>query len=442
MNITPQKKPAFLIAAPKSNSGKTIVTLGLLQAFKDRGYKVQPFKCGPDYIDPMHHTSIAGQPSYNLDTWMSSSEHVTSLFNELSSQADVAVVEGVMGLFDGAKKDKGSSAEVAKLLNLPVILVIDAGSMAYSAAPLLYGYKHFDTEVNMAGVIFNKVSGESHYQFLKEAAEDVGIESLGYIPQNQDIVFESRHLGLFMPQDKEYFKPVKLAAQLIEQHVCLDKLIEITKKPFEKSNPVITHAKPKLTIAIANDKAFNFMYPANIKALNEIAEVIFFSPLNDTKLPESDLIWLPGGYPELFARELSENTIMLEQIKKHGECGKAIIAECGGMMYLGKTLVTKDRADYQLCGLFNYATSTQNMKLNLGYRKIEINQQEFYGHEFHYSQLVNAEEAVSNCHCLSANNHEINLPVFRKKKIWASYLHLYLGESEKMKNLIQLILND
>ena len=426
---------AFLIAGPKSNSGKTMITLGLLKALVDRGHKVQPFKCGPDYIDPMHHAAVAGVPSYNLDTFMSSEEHMKDVFYKQSKEADISIIEGVMGLFDGASRDKGSSAEISKLLGLPVILVVDAASTAYSIAPLLYGFKHFDKEVNIAGVIFNKVGSASHYSFLKDAADDVGVTSLGYIPKTEGLKMPSRHLGLQMPQDVQDNSSIELAASLIEQHIDIDLLLEQYKVEPQKTVATIEIEKRDKVFAIAKDEAFNFMYPANIDALKELGKVVFFSPMHDVQLPEADLIWLPGGYPELFAQTLSENVLMREQMAHYAKQGGAIVAECGGMMYLGKSL--KSDKQWPMCAQFDYTTSTENMKLTLGYRKVEGKHDSLYGHEFHYSAIAdNNKERSQEYKALSARGREVDMMLFKNGKIWSSYLHLYLGEVDKMKNFL------
>lgn len=426
-------KPAFLIAGPKSNSGKTIVTLGLLQAFRNRGLQVQAFKCGPDYIDPMHHTRISGRPSYNLDKWMSADVHVKSVFTDKASSSDVAIVEGVMGLFDGARRAKGSSAEVAKLLDLPVVLVVDASSVAYSIAPLLYGFKHFDPSVNIAGVIFNKVSGDSHYQFLKEAADDVGLISLGYLPRNAALTLESRHLGLFMPQDEGTDSPVQMAAELLEKHVDIDMLLnnKVTLPSVQKVSST-DYDKLKV-IAVAQDEAFNFMYPANIDALQQIGKIVFFSPLNDAALPKADVVWLPGGYPELYAQQLTDNTAMRQSIVSYAQQGGTIIAECGGMIYAGDYFTDKENTDYKMCQLFDYSTTTQAMKLTLGYRRLHMNGEDYFGHEFHYSRLDVEASSDKSVTAFTAREREANMPVYRTGNVWASYMHLYLGEPDKMR---------
>ncbi|PWD98412.1 cobyrinate a,c-diamide synthase [Marinilabilia rubra] len=433
------KKPTFLIAAPKSNSGKTLVTLGLIRALADLGLCVQPFKCGPDYIDPMHHAEIAGRPSYNLDLWMSSESHVMEVFNNQVKDADVGVVEGVMGLFDGALKDEGSSASVARLLDIPVVLVVDASSVAYSVAPLLYGFKNFDKTIRLAGVIFNKVAGASHYQFLEEAASASGVKALGYIPRDKDLAIDDRHLGLHMPGESEGSRIVKKAAKHIREHVDLSTLLEESQMDFSEVTPELTTDSKKISIAIASDKAFNFNYKANLDCLQEIGNVHYFSPLKDEQLPEADLLWLPGGYPELFAGELSRNELMMRSIREFAHSGKAVVAECGGMMYLGKSIISKEGEVHEMAGIFDFSTSFEDMKLHLGYRQVLFDGMELKGHEFHYSKLLNGH-TTPEYEVKTARGKTIEMPVFRFNKVWASYMHLYLGEPGRMKSFLEQIL--
>ncbi len=431
------KTANFLIAAPKSNSGKTLVTLGLIHAFRKRNFNVQTFKCGPDYIDPMHHKYIAGNAAYNLDLWMASSSHIQEIYAQHASKADIAITEGVMGLFDGARKAKGSSAEVAKLLHLPVILVVDAQSVAYSIAPLLYGFKNFDTSIQFAGVIFNKVGSESHYQFLKDAANDVGMPCLGYVPRDKQLTVESRHLGLHLPGEHNNMAIVEHAAALIEKHVDLDLLLQKSTTSIAMPPQKAAPAKGNLKIALAQDEAFAFTYQANIDILQQIGEIIPFSPLHDHTVPNADLLWLPGGYPELFAQQLSQNSSMITSIKQFIESGKSTIAECGGMMYLGKQLQLKDGNIYDMVGAFDYITSLEKMKLHLGYRKITTNNQVLHCHEFHFSEITQMDTHLLKADIKTARDKDIDVNIFKNKNCWASYAHLYLGEFDKMKQFLE-----
>lgn len=217
----------FLIGAAASNSGKTTLTMGLLRALRDRGLRVQPFKCGPDYIDTMFHHLASGNESINLDSFFASHGHLQDLFHRHSMQADVSVVEGVMGLFDGYEKTQGSSAEIAKILGLPIVLVINAKSTAYSVAPLIYGYKTFDPQLHIAGVIFNQVGSDKHYHLLQQACADAGVECLGYLARNPQLIIPGRHLGLTISERQEMDNLITLAAKEVEQHVDIEKLIAL-----------------------------------------------------------------------------------------------------------------------------------------------------------------------------------------------------------------------
>jgi cobyrinic acid a,c-diamide synthase len=428
-------KPQFLIAAPSSGTGKTTVTQGLLRILSNRGLQVQPYKCGPDYLDTRHHSWAAGRPSLNLDTFMSSSNHVKQIYSHYLQNADAGVVEGVMGLFDGAKKMEGSSAQIAELLNIPIILVVNAKATAYSIAPLLYGFKNFYSGIQLKGVIFNFVSGESHYQFLKEACEDVGLTPLGYIPRNEDLHLPSRHLGLRISSEHDYETSIQAIADHINKTVDVDLLLKITTReaPYltlEKSSP-----KQGIRIAVARDKAFNFTYHENLRALNSLGTIEYFSPLHDQNLPEADLVYLAGGYPELHLKELASNYSMQQSIKKYCEEEGKLLAECGGMMYLCNHIIDSKGKKFSMVGLLNQDVSMEDMKLHLGYRKITMDRQEFRGHEFHYSHLTNCKEECNIAEVTTARDKKVETPVFRKKNTVASYIHFYWGEQNLLQTL-------
>ncbi|CAL2095704.1 Cobyrinic acid A,C-diamide synthase [Tenacibaculum sp. 190524A02b] len=420
---------AFLIAAPWSNSGKTTITLGLARYFSNEGLKVQTFKCGPDYIDTIHHTTAARNPSVNLDSVLMSDAHIQEVFTKYSSVADVNIVEGVMGLFDGAEKDKGSSAEIAKKLNIPVVLVVNAKAMAYTIAPILHGLKTFDPAVKIAGVLFNFVRTESHYAFLKEACDSVGLTSLGYIPPNDAIKIPSRHLGLHI--DTSFEEVIENAASHIGKHIKVDVLINEVAREVEVikgvSNGLSNGFKPIGKIAVAKDEAFTFTYLENLNYLKELGEVTFFSPLHDNTLPEADIIYLAGGYPELYLEQLSTNTQMREAIKKAAEKGVKILAECGGMMYLGNQIINQEGISYPMVGVFDFSTTMENKKLHLGYRKVVFEDETIWGHEFHYSSIMQ-DDYSSVAEIYTARNKEINTKVYSYKNVLASYIHLYWGE--------------
>ncbi|RBL91334.1 cobyrinate a,c-diamide synthase [Chitinophaga flava] len=419
-------KPQFLIAAPHSGAGKTTVTLALLRALRRSGRKVQPFKCGPDYLDPKHHTLAAGQTSVNLDQYMMQEQHLLELYHWYSSQADVSIIEGVMGLFDGARKMEGSSAALAALLDIPVILVVNAKAMAYSAAALLYGYKHFFPEIQIAGVIFNFVNTPSHYRILEEAAADVGIPALGYLPEQPEVKIPSRHLGLHISAETDYDKIIDAAADHLTAHIDLEQLLQQTLRPAVAATAPATTPSTQLRIAVAQDEAFNFTYRENINALSQLGPVTYFSPLTDTALPEADLLYLPGGYPELHLPQLAANRTLLEQLRQYKG---HILAECGGMMYLGESIVDENGTAYPMVGLLPVQTSMQRKKLSLGYREIHIGDVVLRGHEFHYSQFTTPPDITqTDIRVLNARNEILTTPVFHTSSILASYMHFYWGD--------------
>lgn len=425
----------FLISAISSGSGKTTVTLGLLRALRNRGLSVQPLKCGPDYIDTKYHVLAAGNESVNLDLFLSSESHLKYLYNKYSSDKDVCITEGVMGLFDGYDRMNGSSAQIAEKLNIPVILVLNAKSMAYSAAALLYGFKNFSDKVNIAGVIFNFVASESHYNFLKEACHDVGLEPLGYLPKNTEIEIPSRHLGLNIDEQYRFEKFADNAATLVEKYIDIDKLLSITRInqsdiETEKGERVSSQG---LRISVARDSAFNFMYHENIEYLKRIGTVSYFSPLSDKQLPESDFVYLPGGYPELYLTELSSNRTMLDSIRHYIEAGGKVLAECGGMMYLSSSISDENGTEYPMVNIFDQKATMENMKLKLGYRQFEYNGMSLKGHEFHYSTIKSEQQSIVQQY--TAKGQVTDTKLMRYKNTIAGYTHLYWGDMDNLMTL-------
>ena len=432
------KKTAFLLAAPSSGSGKTTLTLALLRLFAERGLTVQPFKCGPDYLDTRLHSLAASwggnsRTGINLDTFMASKEHVRELFCRYSSDADASVVEGVMGLFDGAEKSEGSSAEIASALGIPVIMVVNAKSMAYSAAPLLYGFRTFDPRVNLAGVIFNQVNTLSHYRYLEAAARDAGVEPLGYLPYSNAVAISERHLGLDISTGYDREGVITAMAEHVKKTVAIERLLDLTRVAFPPCDPVpVSGRKGGRVIAVARDAAFNFIYHENLEALGEQGEIVFFSPIDDERLPKADMLYLAGGYPELYAEQLSSNGAMREEIASYCRQGGVAYAECGGMMYLGKTMTLKDGTLYPMCGVFDFDTTIQDSKLSLGYRKVVLEEMpgvELPGHEFHYSRISREGELHNIAAVKNARGESVETPVFRMENTIASYIHLYWGEN-------------
>ena len=424
--------PQFMVAAPSSNSGKTTITLGLLRAFQRKGKVVQPFKCGPDYLDTTHHTLAAGQQGINLDLFMSSSHHVKHLYHKYSENKEAVVVESVMGLYDGAIDDRDSSAAIAKLLQLPVILVVDARAMAYSAGALVYGFKHFDPEVNLAGVIFNFVRSDSHYRFLRDACKKIDVTSLGYLPPEEKIKIPSRYLGLNIDAAIDFDRIIDRTADHLEKHLDLDQLEEITKRPLP-GKPRQYNGKvvnPKKVIAIAKDEAFRFTYHENIETLKQLGQVVYFSPMHDAALPKADFIYLAGGYPELHIQTLAKNKDMLNAIRQYCLQGGRLLAECGGFMYLGRHIIDAEGKAHEMVNFFPSTTSMVNKKLTLGYRAFSWEQNTLKGHEFHYSSLTGADNLPSIGTLFNAKQEPVGSKVYRKGNVMASYVHFYWAEQE------------
>lgn len=430
------KLSRLLISATTSGSGKTTVTLGLLRALKNRGLRTQPFKCGPDYIDTKYHDLASGNHSINLDVFLASSDHVKSVYTKYTAKNDACIVEGVMGLYDGYDRMEGSSAQIAELLDLPVVLVINAKSMAYSSAALLYGFKNFYKGINVVGVIFNFVASESHYSYLKDACEDVGLEALGYLPKDTNVEIPSRHLGLNIEKEFIFDEFANKVADLIEKHINVDRLLEITSiiRPQYISKKAKTE-KGNLNISVAYDEAFNFIYHENIEYLKQLGNVTFFSPIADKRLPlHSDLVYLPGGYPELYLSELSSNKPMLESINSYIENEGKLIAECGGMMYLCTSIADKDGVEYPMVNILKQKATMQHMKLKLGYRSFNYNGQSIKGHEFHYSKTEDPENNLSSVtQILNAKGMPVDTKLIRYKNTIAGYTHIYWAELDLMK---------
>lgn len=418
-------KPAFLIAATSSGCGKTTLSLGLMRAMVRRGLSVQPFKCGPDYIDTQFQAIASGRESINLDLFMASKAHVRYLFSHYSEESDVSIVEGVMGLFDGFDKMRGSSAELSRVLDIPVVLLINAASSAYSVAATIYGFTHFMPEVKVSGVIFNRVASENHFSFLREACLDTGTECFGYIGRNQSLQTPSRHLGLTLTARDEMERFVNLAADEVERNVDISRLLTSVSTPKRVKEKAQTPVSGNLTAAVARDEAFSFIYPANLRS---VGKVIYFSPLHDKHLPEADIVYFPGGYPELYASELAANSTMIKETRAFADNGGYILAECGGLIYLC------DEIDgHRMCGIFPLKATMKASKLTLGYRSVMFPDITLKGHEFHYSHIVDPMAAETIAFQEDAKGRRVSTHVYRYKNTIAGYTHLYWAEADILR---------
>lgn len=461
--------PQFLIAAPTSGSGKTTVSRGLMALLSKKGLKVQPFKCGPDYIDTKYHAAVCGRPSINLDTFMASPEHVRRLYARYAADAGVCVAEGMMGMYDGYDRDRGSSAEIACLLHLPVVLVVDAKSVAYSVAPLLWGFLNFRPDVRIAGVIFNRVGSARHYEMLCEVCRDLNITCLGYLPKHKNLELASRYLGLDFSRSGDT-EDTNLLTDLLEKHVDWKLLLEKTtsflpekpaegKQEREKTEETEKAEKPeqpdRLHILVArNEESFSFIYEEHLDILRRIGRVSFFNPEQDMPIPsDTDLLYLPGGYPEKHPEVLARAGETLRSIRSYVEAGGRVLAECGGMIYLARSIEYasgetggdasaetggEDCREESLAGVFPFGISAcKHRKLTLGYRSFDYNGQHLRGHEFHYTQISREPgDALppSVAQVYNAKGQAVDTPVFRYKNVIASYTHLYWGEI----NLLEL----
>jgi cobyrinic acid a,c-diamide synthase len=434
----------FLIAGTASGVGKTTVTLAILAAMRRRGLTVQPFKGGPDFLDTGHHTSVAGRTARNLDTWMLTKESNGDVLREASQGADLVVVEGMMGLFDGKNgaTECGSSAEIAKLFQLPVVLLLDAAKSARSIAAVVLGFERFDPKLKLAGVILNRAASERHFQMLATAINtSCDTPVLGWLPRNTDIAIAERHLGLKMLEEVDETgvleHRINILALLAEQHLKLDALASLSCGfNFADSG---CHSElrtmPPIRVGLARDPAFNFYYEDNFDLLRrQGAEIVPFSPIGDTVLPESlDALYFGGGYPELYARELSGNQAMLNSIRLFADSERPIYAECGGMVYLSNQLTLLDGHKYAMAGVLPITTEMTDKLVKFGYVTVVLTRDcllgaagtTLKGHSFHYSR-ISADCALPTSYRISYSlSNKEEEEGFCVKNILASYIHVH-----------------
>lgn len=406
-----------------SGSGKTTVARGLMGLYTQKGYTVQPFKCGPDYIDTKFHTAVCHRPSINLDTFMASPEHVRELFHGYGDEADLCIVEGMMGLFDGYDRERGSAYEIARVLDIPVVLVVDARSAAYSMAALLSGFINFRKDIRFAGVIYNKVGSGKHAAMLRQVCEDLGIECLGCLPKQTELEVGGRYLGLDFSEKAKDEGIGNKVNDVFAEHIAWKRLLDISNP--SPLNTILT-PRPLLlekTLIARNAESFSFIYQENI---DRLANIAFFDPEKDVPLLEGvDLLYLPGGYPEKHLEALVKNEACRMAIKHYAERGGSIVAECGGMMYLCERIVT-DVGEYPMCGVLPYSITARkaDRRLSLGYRQFTLDGKAYRGHEFHYTQFL-GESPDSLVQVYDAKGNPVATPIFRFKNVLASYTHLY-----------------
>lgn len=400
--------PRIVIAATASGVGKTTVTVGLIAALRARGLRVSAFKCGPDYLDPTYHARVLGQPSQNLDSWMMGREAIVTTLAHAAQNTDIAVIEGMMGLFDGTTptSDEGSTAEIAKWLEAPAILVLDASGIARTVCAVAAGFMRFDPAIRMAGLICNRVGGQGHLALLRQARPEVPV--LGGFPDQSELSFPERHLGLLSATETAVPDELFSAwAQLAADWLDLDAIIAIARAapplPIPASTERRAHSQPRCRIAIAHDEAFHFYYEDNLRRLEELgAELIHFSPCHDLALPAADGLYFGGGYPEACAGELAGNLEMLSEVRAFAARGGPIYAECGGLMYLCEAIRTLDGAQWPMAALVPGVAVMQPRLQALGYVEVETRAEtilgaagtRFRGHQFRYSTLEDSGRSI------------------------------------------------
>lgn len=393
----------FLVAALRSGSGKTTVTLGLLRALARRGIRVAGAKCGPDYIDPAFHEAASGRPSLNLDAWAMPPALLADLAVRSGTGADLVVLEGLMGLFDGvpaAPGRSGSSADVAVALGLPLVLVLDVSGQSQSAAAIVAGVRAYCPELPLAGVVLNRVGSERHARLVGEAVSALGVPVFGAIPRSGEIVMPERHLGLVQATETaDLDERIDRMADLVVAHVDLDRLTAAATQllPRASDGPARALPPPGNRIAVARDEAFTFLYPHLVLGWRaQGSELVFFSPLANEPPPnDCDACWLPGGYPELHAGRLSANTDFAIGLRDFASM-RPVHGECGGYMVLGRSLTDATGTEHAMTGLLDVKTSFATRRMHLGYRRAKTSSAGIFGpigtdltgHEFHYATVI------------------------------------------------------
>jgi len=428
------RTPRLVIGGTHSGVGKTTIATALIAAFSRRGLRVQPYKVGPDFIDPGFHQAACGSFSRNLDGWMLSRVTNLEVFARAAADADLAIIEGVMGLFDGhsGSSEEGSTAEMAKWLNAPVLLVADGSAMARSAAALVRGFEMFDPKLDIAGIVFNRIGGDRHAELLRgSVSEYCTTEVVSCLPRNAEIAIPSRHLGLTLAAESLTQGSLTQMADWIEANLDLDRLLALASKrasSFDAPHEAARTAGPAVRIGIAQDQAFCFYYRDNLDLLaRRGAELIPLSPISDSELPAGiGGLYLGGGYPELYAERLSANHSMLRAIREFAESGGPVYAECGGFMYLTEGIVDADGREHPMAGVFPTRARMQPRLAALGYVQPKLtgdclwaaNCHDLRGHQFRYSKIDPMPESIARAYCEPVEG-------YRRNAVLASYVHLH-----------------
>lgn len=431
--------PGILIAAPRSGSGKTVVTLGLLRALARRAVRVQPFKCGPDYIDTGYHQLASGRAAFNLDSWAMDAALIRSLAGE-AAPADLAVAEGVMGLFDGAPargaSGNGSSADIGAALGWPIILIIDVSGQSQSAAAIALGFRMMRPDVQVAGVILNRVASPRHEAMIRSAMEQIALPVLGAVPRSAALALPERHLGLVQVGEQEQAdRAIDAIADVVEAHVDLS-MVQASASALPSAPPPAQRWRPPgQRIALAQDAAFSFTYAHMLAGWRASgAEILPFSPLADEAPdPQADAIWLPGGYPELHAPRLAHAARFIEGLRRHAQ-DRPVHGECGGYMMLGQAIIDADGQAHEMAGLLGLISSFAERRLQLGYRRAHLLSPmgghdagaDLRGHEFHYSTVVmQPDEPLA--HVTDAAGEAVASGGSRRGQVTGSFFHLIAG---------------
>jgi len=430
----------FVVSGPETGVGKTTLSVGLMRAYADRGEVVQPFKVGPDFIDPTHHRRAAGRASYNLDGWMVDRERNRERFRRRAGSADVAIVEGVMGLFDGAEggSQAGSTAEMARWLDLPVVLVVDVWRLGGSVAPLVEGFTRFDSRLEFAGVILNRVAGSAHAETLVESLSAVdGIDVVGALPRDEALVIPERHLGLELADESGLSEArVEACGEAVEEFVDLEELRAAGGPVAALGDSAASSAAGDVRLGVARDEAFQFYYGENFDRLEEAgAELVEFSPLAGEWPREVDGLYIGGGYPELAAERLASRCEWFARLREFAREGGPVYAECGGLMLLGEAVETTEGERFEMAGLFPWTTRVSEMP-RMDYAEVEVGDGAplfptgtvARGHFFHYSKMVEPPPSeIPRVYSVDPERGESHAEGYAYEQTLASYVHLHFG---------------
>jgi len=439
--------PRLVISGSTSGVGKTSITSAIIYGLKKRGYIIQPFKVGPDYIDPSYLNSISNNETKNLVVWLMGKNELLNTFVK-NSISNISIIEGVMGYYDGfgGKTNHASTHHVATLLKAPVILILDASKTSRSIAATALGFTKFHKNSRISGIILNKIGSKKHDTLCRHALENLNIPIIGSIPKISNNTLESRHLGLIpVSEQKQLQKKIKQVSKEIADYLDFEKIVKICKNVEHLPKIKLQKFKKvKTSIAVALDSSFNFYYHDNIEALRrEGAKIKFFSPLSDKKIPNCDCIYIGGGFPEILGKKLSQNNAMKKSIKHAAENGTPIYAECGGLMYLTKSIKNQNQK-YKMIGLFDAETEmTKKMTLNYIDGRIISNclissPRNFHAHEFHYSRITNIPKDAKFLYDLNIGEGiSSNKDGISEYNVVASYCHLYFDSAKFASNIIK-----